>query len=264
MNRVVLLILNTFTLILVILMNYLAGTGQINDQNVGEVSRQYETLIAPAGYAFSIWGLIYLLLISFVVFQWIVFFKRTNREIIDKTGIYFIVANLANTGWLYLWLNDHIGFSVLAMLVLLLSLIVLVFRLDLEIWDATVRIIFFVWWPVVIYFGWIIIATVTNIAAWLTALGWDGSPLSPQLWTITMILTATGIYSWLVFTRNLRESAAVGIWAFIAIAVKQGTDHTGITVTAIAASLILLAEIAYHGFKNRKTSPFKKLQRGEF
>jgi hypothetical protein len=264
MSRITLVSLNTLILAGILWINALAGSGIIGGKTIGEISRQYDTLITPAGYAFSVWGLIYFLLTAFVVFQWIVLIKKEYGEIIDSTGMVFFISGLANIGWLFLWLNDLIGFSVLAMLVLLISLIILVFRLKLEIWDAPVRIIMFVWWPFVFYLGWIIIATVANIAAFLTSLSWDGSPLSPQLWTIILIIIATAIYSYLVFTRNLRESALVGVWAFVAVAARQGSTHSDITITAITASVVLLAEIMYHGYRNRKTSPFEKMRRGEF
>jgi len=264
MSRTLLVSLNTLILAGILCINALAGSGILGGKTIGEISRKYDTLITPAGYAFSIWGLIYFLLTAFIVFQWIVLNKKENREIIDSTGVFFLISGLANIGWIFLWLNDLIGLSVLAMLVLLISLIILVFRLKLEIWDAPVRIIMFVWWPFVFYLGWIIIATVANLSAFFTYLSWDGSPISPQLWTVILIVIATGIYSYLVFTRNLRESALVGIWAFVAIAARQGSTHTEITITAITASVILLAEIMYHGYRNRKTSPFEKLKRGEF
>lgn len=264
MREVILAAANTLTLGAVIVVNGLAGSGNLYGKSVGEISRTYDTLIAPAGYAFSIWGLIYIALAGFVAFQWFSLFKRTNLQAIDQTGIFFLISNLANLGWLFLWVNEHIGFSVIAMLALLLSLIALLYRLRLEMWDAPVRIILFVWWPIAIYLGWIIVAALANIAAFFVYLGWEGQPLSPQVWSIVLILVATGIYLLLIRARNLRESAVVGVWAFVAIAVKQGGENTGITIAAIGASLVLLAAISYHGYKNRTTSPFRKMRRGEF
>lgn len=259
-----LVILNTLTLGGVILVNILAGTGQIAGTDVGEVSRRYDTLFAPAGYAFSIWGFIYVLLIGFIGFQWGSLIKKINLEVIDQTGVWFIISNLANAGWLFLWLNEFIGLSLAVMLVLLLSLIMLAVRLRMELWDAPVRILMFVWWPLAVYLGWIIVATIANFAAFVASIGWDGYPLSAQLWTIILIALSTAIYLFLIYSRNLRESAAVGIWAFVAIAVRQGGDNPEITIAALVASALLLAAIAYQSYQNRSTSPFIKLQRGEF
>lgn len=264
MKRTILVILNSLTLAGTIAANYLAATGLINGRNVGEISRQYDSLIAPAGYAFVIWSVIYLFLTGFVIYQWVALIRNENRDIIDRTSLFFIISNLANAGWLFLWTGEKFGFSVLVILALIISLIILVYRLGLETWDAPVRIIFFVWWPVAVYFGWIIIATVANMATFLISINWSGAPLSPVTWTVIMISVATLIYLILIYIRNLRESAAVGIWAFIAIAVKQSSDHQTITIAACIAAFILLAAIAYHGYKNHETSPFKKIRRGEF
>lgn len=263
MSRLSLLITNTVTLVAVIIVNALAGAGSIGEESVGDISQKYDTLITPAGYAFSIWGLIYLLLVAFVGFQWWAYFKKSNLDSIDKTGSYFFISNLANVGWLFLWLNEYIGLSVIVMIILLITLVALSIRLKLEVWDAPVRTIAFVWWPIAIYLGWIIVATVTNVAVFLVSVGWEGFPLTPEMWTIILIFVAMGIYLFLVFTRNLRESAMVGIWAFIAIAVKQWSLNTGIASTAIVASVILLIAAMYHGYKNRSTAPDKKIKRGE-
>ncbi|PTB97172.1 hypothetical protein C9994_04125 [Marivirga lumbricoides] len=263
MSRLLLLIINTITLIAVIIVNGLGGSGALQGKSVGEISQKYSSLITPADYAFSIWGFIYLLLIAFIGFQWWSYYKKTNLESIDQTGSYFFVSNLANMGWLLLWLNEYIGLSVIVMFILLFTLIRLGIRLNLEIWDAPVRIIAFIWWPIGIYLGWIIVASVTNVAAYLVAIGWDGFPFTPQVWTIILVLIAMGIYLFLMYSRNLRESAIVGIWAFIAIAVKQWSLNTGIASTAIVASVILLVASMYHGYKNRSTAPDKKMKRGE-
>ena len=150
------------------------------------------------------------------------------------------------------------------MLVLLLSLIVLTIQLRLEIWDAPVRIIVFVWWPVCIYTGWIIVATVANISAFLVSINWNGGFLSPQIWTIILIAVATAIYLFLISTRNMREAAMTGVWALIAIAVKQWQENQSIVIAAIVAAAILFFAVSVHGYKNRNTSPFKKNTRGEF
>jgi hypothetical protein len=136
----------------------------------------------------------------------------------------------------------------------------LTLRLRLEIWDAPLHTIVFVWWPVCIYLGWIVVASVANVAAYLVSTGWEGGFLTPATWTVIMIAIATVIYLLLVFTRNMREAAVVGIWAFIAIAVRQWSVYDEIVYTAMAGTLVLLLVVSWHGYKNRDTSPFKKLQ----
>lgn len=254
---------NTISLAAVIILNGLAATSSISDATVGSVSAKYDTLFAPAGYAFSIWGFIYLMLILFVGFQWYALFSKKFTEVIDRTAGFFILANIANASWLFLWLEEWIGASVIVMGILLLSLIILFLRHKMELTDPPVRVLAFVWWPIAIYLGWIITATVANVAAYLTIF-WDGDPLSPQLWTIIMIIVATGIYAFLVFKRNSREAAAVGVWAFVAIAVRQWNLNSEIAITSVATAIILSAIILYHASQNIETYPHKKLQRGEW
>ncbi len=263
MKQLSLLLLNTITLLAVLLINYLSGTGAIGDTSISDISAKYHTLFTPAGYAFGIWGLIYLLLIAFVICQWIEWLKNKNDENILRTGFWFALANISNAFWVYAWINEYLGLSVILMMILLISLIMLTLKLRLEIWDAPVRIIFFVWWPVCIYLGWIIVATVANFTIYFTSLGWDGTPLTEQTWAVIMIAIATLIYVLLIYFRNMREAALVGIWALIAIAVKQ-QDNKAVLYASVIASVILFIYISWHGYKNRKTSPFEKLKRGEF
>ena len=144
---------------------------------------------------------------------------------------------------------------------LLFCLICLVKRLELEVWDAPLRIIVFVWWPICVYTGWIILATVTNVAVYLSSKGWLEDILSGELWAVIMVIIASLIYLWLTYARNMREAAMVGAWGFIAIGVKQGEASGSVGITAFIAAGVLLAYAGYHGYQNRKTSPFVKMRK---
>jgi len=255
MKNLFYLVLNSITLIFALVMNYLSGIGVFGNRTVGDVSAMYENLFTPAGYVFAIWGLIYLLLIGFVVHQWFSYRGGNEEPELKQTGIWFALANLANGCWIYAWLNLHIGLSVLIILVLLLSLIVLTIRLKLELWDAPLRIIVFVWWPVTVYLGWIIVATVANVNAFLVSLGWDWGIFSETSWTILLIGIAAIVYVLLINFRNMREAALVGIWAFIGITVRQWDSNPEITWMALGASFILLMFTGSHAYKNRATLP---------
>ena len=262
MKQINLLSINTLSLIFALVLNGLAGSGVFNGKSVGDISARYDTLIAPAGYAFAIWGIIYLLLILFVGYQWYAWLRNRDDTALKQTGYWFALGNIANGLWIVAWLNEYMGISVLLIFILLFSLIMLTLRLRLEIWDAPLRTIGFVWWPICIYLGWIVVASVANVSAYLVSLNWQGGFLSPSTWTVIMIAVATVIYLLLTFTRNMREAAVVGIWAFIAIAVRQWSVHDGIVFAALAGAGILLIVVSWHGYKNRATSPFKKLSRG--
>lgn len=78
MKQITLLVLNTLSLLFTLVMNGLSNKGMFNGKTVGQVSAEFETLFAPAGYAFSIWGVIYILLILFVSRQWVAWLKQND------------------------------------------------------------------------------------------------------------------------------------------------------------------------------------------
>lgn len=275
MKTKLLVLFNTLTLIFTVFLNYLSNTGFFGGKTIGEISKKYSTLFVPAGYAFSIWGIIFLMLFAFVGFQWYVLYKFKNSEsnydisenifikTIHQTSFWLIVANLCNAAWVYVWLNEYVGLSVVVMFVLLFSLIQLTKNLRLEIWDAPVRIIAFVWWPIVIYLGWIMVASIANVSSFLVSIGWQGEPFFASTWTVLMIVVATGLYLGLIATRNLRETAMVGVWALGAIAYRQWNLEPSIAYVALISAIILFLASSYHGYLNQKTSPFLKWKRGE-
>lgn len=258
MHKLSLLWLNTLTLIATLLVNYLVGSGVLGTRTVGDISAAYPVLITPAGYAFSIWGLIYLMLIAFVGYQWYTYKNNKFETSLLPTGIFFAISNVANALWISAWVQEYLGYSLIFMFILLLSLIVLVVRLRLEVWNAPLGTIFFVWWPICIYIGWIILASVTNVAVYLN---------SEQLlvgaesgWTIAMLIIAGLIYGFLVYQRNMREAAMVGVWGLAAIASKQWNAVQEVAITAIIIATLLTIYAVYHGYKNRATSPLAKLK----
>jgi F0F1-type ATP synthase assembly protein I len=260
MEQRLLLLFNTLTLLGTLLINYLGGTGNLNGPSIGEVSDRYPTLITPAGYAFSIWGLIYFLLLAFVAYQWHAYFHDRNQESIHKAGIWFSLANIANGLWVIAWTNEALGFSVMLIFLLLFFLVLLVLRLRLEIWDAPLRMIAFVWWPVCIYIGWIILAVVINVAVYLKKIAVLKGILPAETWAMITILVAGFVYGFLTYSRNMREAALVGVWGLVAIAYEQWPSHGSVVATALIVAGILLVYAVYHALKNKETSPLKKLK----
>lgn len=248
------LLLNTFTLLLTLFLNYWLNTGVINGNTISDISEKYNSLFAPAGYAFAVWLLIYAGLIAFLAYQWYKWWGNDATPV-ERPGPWFALSNIFNAFWLYAWLNEYIGLSLILMFALLLTLVMLVHRLGLETWDAPREIIFFQWWPVAWYLGWIVVATVANVAAWLVSLGWQGGSIDPRAWTIFVIVVALYIYSMLIYKRNLRESAFIGIWGLAAIAVRHWGEFPSIAWTATIAAAILFAYAYWHGYINRRTLP---------
>ncbi|MEQ8556373.1 MAG: hypothetical protein RIC53_27155, partial [Cyclobacteriaceae bacterium] len=127
MNAKSLAIINTISVVVVLVVNYLSQTGAFNDRTVGELSEEYNNLFTPAGYTFSIWGLIFLGLIAYVAYQLLVVFKY-KKEIKEyrQTSYWFAMVNFANAGWVLAWLYEYTGLSVLIMLLILTGLVVIV------------------------------------------------------------------------------------------------------------------------------------------
>ena len=253
---------NLVIIIALIAWNYAANASGINGNTIGSLSREFYNLFTPAGYAFSIWGIIFLGLIAHGIFQVrVAFSQRPGNDFILQMGPWLIIANLANGLWVYFWLMEKTGLSVLMMLIILVSLVIIILRLNMERWDAPLKIIFWVWWPLCLYSGWIAVATIANFAAWFVKI--DFQPwFSETAWTVIMILVATILNFFMIITRNMREFALVGVWALAAISVRHWGSIPVLQWTALTGALILFIAISVHAYRNRATSPVAKLREG--
>ncbi|MBN3580874.1 hypothetical protein JYB64_00645 [Algoriphagus aestuarii] len=250
-------ILNLVVLLFVIFWNYSAGVNGLNGNTVGSLSAEYQNLFTPASYAFSIWGIIFLSLFAQAIFFISrAYSKSKDSDFLSQVGPYLILANIGNGLWIYMWLMEYTGISVVVMLGILASLLIVVLNTNMERWDAPRPIIFWLWWPICIYSGWIAVATIANISAYLAKIGWTG-PFNEVTWTMIMIGIGAAVNLFMIQTRNMREFAMVGVWAFIAIAVRHWESIPEIQWTAAIASLILFVAASIHGYKNRATSPLK-------
>ena len=249
---------NLIVILFLIYWNYLSNTGFIEGKTIGDLSDKYTSMFTPAGYAFSIWGIIFLGLIAFGIFAvYLAFSKPEKYHYVEKGIPFLIVANLLNGAWVYLWLTENILLSLICMILIFLGLLKVVINLQMEIHDVPVKIIALVWWPIDFYFGWIMVALVANTAAYLNSI-WFSMGLKEQTWVLIMIGIVTLINFLLIQKRNLREVALVAIWALIAIAVRHWELETTIAYPALFAAGFLLVSIQLHAFKNRATLPFLK------
>jgi hypothetical protein len=244
---------NAIAFLIMLYFNYLSNTGVLHGNTMASVSAKYQNMFTPAGYAFSIWGLIYLGLFVFVLFQGRSLLTRTAPdEFVTQTGWWFITSCLANTLWILAWLYDYTGASVLIMSVLLYSLFRIVINLKMELTDPPLKKLIFVWWPFAIYSGWITVALIANLAAWLTKIGWKEIGISEVSWTMIMICIATLINLVITWTRNMREFALAGIWALVAIAVANQQNEKSIFLLALIAAGVLFLSTTFHAYQNRK------------
>ena len=116
--------------------------------------------------------------------------------------------------------------------------------------------IIFLWWPFCIYSGWISVALIADIAAYLTKIEWNAFGISEAAWTIVMFVIAASIHIFLIWSRNMRVFALVAVWALIAIAVANYNENNTVFLCAIITALLVLINIGVHGFQNRKSNPF--------
>ncbi|NCU32970.1 MAG: tryptophan-rich sensory protein [Candidatus Moranbacteria bacterium] len=210
----------------VLVVNYLANALPINGRNTGEISDAYQNLFAPAGVTFSIWGLIYLLLLGYTVYQFGFFYKDAfsrKAELIEKMNRYFIVNVIANIAWVFAWHYDYILVSVLLMGVLLFTLIRIADMHRVEKFSLWEKL--FLQLPFSIYFGWITVATIANITVFLVSIGWDGFGMTDTFWTIFILLVGALIGVWRMTQDKNIVYILVFIWAYVGIYIKHISEQ---------------------------------------
>lgn len=253
---------NGIFLVITIAVNYLSNTGLLNGNTMKSISEKYFNLFTPAGYAFSIWGVIYLGLIGFVFYTTRSLFKKEieNNSVVIKIGWWFVVSCLANSLWVIAWLYEYTGISVLLMVVLLFSLLKIIVNTRMELDEHPFKKYLFIFWPFAIYSGWVSVALIANIAAWLTKSNWNGWGISEVSWTVIMIGVAGLINIMMIRLRNLREYAIVGIWALLAIAVSNNNHNGNTTIiyASIGMSALVLVFVVISGMKTKGRS-FSKM-----
>lgn len=231
-------VLVLLAVIAVIAVNFLAVMLPLNGLDTGEISDRFDVFFVPAGYVFSIWSLIYLGLIAYGIFQVLPSQKENSR--LRAIGYVFFLSCLANITWLFLWHYEVFNLTLIAMLVLLLSLIAIYLRLDIgrvqvsqaEKWSVHI--------PFSIYLGWISVATIANATQWLDYLGWSGWGIAPEIWAVIILAAGVLISVLMSLSRADIAYSLVLIWAYVGIAVK----HSSVPLVAysawIAAGLILV------------------------
>ncbi len=228
-------IINTAALIAVVVTNYLANAIPFNGQTTGEISDRFDVLFKPAGYVFSIWGVIYLALLAFVVFQWQS--PDKNDRIEQRIGYYFVLSCMANITWIFSWHYEQFALTVLLMLVLLFSLIKTYQRLQIGIGTPSTAVRWFGHVPFSLYLAWICVATLANVTIFLEHLGWNGFGLSDGLWLAFLLVL--GLILAFLFVTQRRDVlfALVFAWAFAGIAV-QHANMEWITMVSWSAAVV--------------------------
>lgn len=259
-KRYAIIIINTIAYVVMIAVNILANMLPIGGKTTGEISALYPNLFTPAPYTFGIWGVIYVLLALFVLYQFGLFGSKRDSHraaLLRDIGLLFALSSVANALWLVAWHYGQIATSVLLMLFLLITLIAINTRLRGR--EKNFKEWFFVRLPFSIYFGWITVATIANITTLLVALEWDGFGLSDQVWTVIVLALGTLIAATVTIKQQSIAYALAVIWAYVGILVQHlsadGFDgaYPAIIITAsVGIALLVIASIV--AARNRRRS----------
>lgn len=236
MKDIVRQVVNVLATLGVIGVNGLANALPLNGLTTGEISDRFDVYFAPAGYVFSIWGLIYLALIGFSIYQALPSQRENPR--LQRIGYLYALTCVANAAWLFFWHYELFGWTLVAMLALLLLLIVIYLRLGVGRTRVSTGENWLVRVPFSLYLGWITVATIANVTSLLDYLNWDGWGIEPALWAVIMIVVASVVTTLMSLIRADVAYVAVIVWAFVGIAVRH-SDTALVSYTAAGAAVFV-------------------------
>ena len=225
-------------LIITIAVNVMSNALPFNGLTAPEIADSFDVYFVPAGYVFSIWSLMYLGLIAYAVFQLLPAQRENSR--LRQTGWWFVLSCTANSIWLFLWHYGYFALSVIAMLTLLISLIVIYLRLGIGRQTVPSSERWLVHLPFSIYLGWITVATIANITAFLDSINWNGFGISPEIWTFIMLVVAVVVAGLMAYTRQDIAYLLVLIWAFAGIGVEQSDTRQVANAAYLAAIIVAI------------------------
>lgn len=212
--------------LVMIVMNYFIGS------NVGSVADNNQPIIQPAGFAFSIWGLIYAL-----VFIWIIkqFFQKTWEDSPAYKLKYWPIVNfLLNSAWILVFTQQMILASVIVIFSLLITLFIMHILITGRHYHWFNRL------PFSIYFAWVTVASIVNVFQLTNDNNIDTLIGSNELtWTIIMLAAtgAIGVIIALYFKDWLYP--LVIIWPLFAIYTENESEYTSLNITLLIISIVL-------------------------
>lgn len=248
-------IINILTLVVMLISNGLATGLPLGGRTTGQISDAFPVLFTPAGYVFSIWGVIYLGLIAFSIYQALPAQKDNPR--LKKIGVWFSVSNLLNTAWIFLWQYGFFTITLFVMLALLASLIIIYLKLSPAQKTANSAENWLVNVPFSIYLGWISVATIANFSVTLYNLGWTGGGIPQTVWAALVIAVGAALGIYMALREHQTAYPLVLVWAFLGIVVKQSAFASVVTAASVGAFLVMAAAIINIAASLRPTAPHK-------
>lgn len=228
-------IITVLVTLLTIGVNILANALPLNGLYTGDISDRFDIYFVPAGYVFSVWGVIYIGLLVYALFQ--VLPAQAGNPVLKKIAPYYWLSSLANIIWIFLWHYQVFSLTVLFMVLLLISLLI-IYR-NLEASEGLLK--WMVKLPFSIYLGWISVATIANFAQWLYYLEWNGWGIDPAFWAVIMLAVASVLGVLMSWLKNDTPYGLVLIWAFVGITVSQAGTGNVVFAAWIGAGLIALS-----------------------
>jgi len=224
-------------LLATIVINILADALPINGLNTGKISDGFHVYFVPAGYIFAIWGIIYIGLIAYAVYQALPSQKDNPR--LQDIGWWVVLSGLANSVWIFLWHYLQFVGTLGAMLILLATLIAVYTRLGINQFKVSAGETWAVRVPFSIYLGWITVATIANISDVLDYLKWNRFEISDATWMVVILGAVVLISGLMNFLRKDIAYALVILWALAGIAAKFPAE--GVVTVAIWVTFGLVA-----------------------
>lgn len=224
-----------------LVVNYLANALPIGGISTGAAADLYKIFFFPAGYAFAIWGVIYLGLGAYTAWQLLP--AQRNNALLDKIGLYYIFSCLGNIVWIFVWQYRYPVWSIIPILVMLEQLIQIYLVLKTNTAKVSVGELWFVRIPFSLYIGWITVATIACISAALYSVDWDGFGINPQVWAVIMMAVAFLLVAFVVWKFKDVAWGLVFIWAIVAIGVRFA-DIQLLYIPAYAFAGLMAVDIA--------------------
>ncbi|PSL42493.1 hypothetical protein CLV51_11221 [Chitinophaga niastensis] len=254
-------VFNALAYIIMIVANALSFLLPINGKKTNEISEEYPHLFAPARITFSIWTIIYLALLAFIIYQlWLAFSNKAPGILANfmlRMKDWFLISSVANACWLFAWHYDLIPLSVAIMFILLLSLLAIHINFGIATTPATLPEKIFINFPFSLYLGWISITTIANIATLLVYAGWKASIHTQIIYTILMVGISTLLSVGMILLRNNITFALVSVWAFYGILIKRKAadvlEENAIIHSCIIAIGVIAVTISWQLYRKQKS-----------
>ena len=239
-------VINAVGLLVVVLVNLAANAVEFNSQSTADVINKDPVPFQPAGWVFTIWGVIYAMLLAFVIYGLLPAGRRNVR--LQRISPFFLIANIANVTWLFLWHYERFFAALITLLVLLGSLLAIYIGLRIknpirrtapvEKPGWLKRLV--LWAPFSVYLGWACVASLANLMVWLDRSDWGGGPFSYNTWAVIFMLAGALISAAFVFIAKDALIPVVFALAYIGICQHAWSDSMFVAISAIVFAVVCI------------------------